>query len=1188
MSQHLFTLGLIVPLKEELDEVYRVLSKQRRCPEATGSDYFYDLDSGVPQVRLVASVMGDMGPVAASTRTSRMLQLFQPSVVNVLGIAGALDDECRLGDVVVAREVCEYLKDSKAEDREEQGAFRFKYSGAHWPLAARFSQAVTNFSLDSPERYAAWKEACIQARNELGLSPNTLLANEPTERLGHVASGDTVGASKAFSVELLGIDRKFLALEMEAAGVARACHENHTDWLVIRGISDFADERKKQLDSTARGGYRKLAARSAAEYLRWFIRWLADGGELEHFFRSHEPSSRRQVDPALMRGVLPKPVNLASVPSYMKNPRPSLKEFFVGRAEDIWSLHEALYGKEEEHVGSVPAAPQTVLLHALGGFGKTRLAVEYAHRFGPRCYPGGVFWVDASLGADQLEEQFHGILRKLPRQFAQDVPELSECRRLKIDIKQRLEDALEAAAREARILYVVDDVPEPGGASPLELSTWCPVIGKVHLLVTSRHTWFDGVTGLPVSLLTADAAVALLKERLREPVRASIGEQAWHAIAKWVEYHPLALDLLNKTLQHKGFTPDELLRHASTQRPVKIVDERADRHARPAEPRLAPGIAEAFEISYQKLSTSQQRVARLIAQLSPAPVPWRLLEALGPEVLAAGVLSVLQDRHFVTPVDGVDGIEMSGSMHQLLADFLRGKSLKPVDELRQLSQAFEQVMEDHAGDDAKSWPLMNACLPHAESIVERLTEPSVSSGLARLVGKIQSMLGNSTIPSEIKLGLTLGRMLVARGLAKQAAGITERVLRYSSESLGAEHLHTLIARKDLAEALHAQAEFSKAEQVYEELLAMVRRLRGEENWLTLTVRGRLASLYLDQGRLKKARREAESVLGASLRALGEEDEETLLAMARVAVILRALGRLREARKLQEQVLELTRKSSKSADEESPATVEAMSNLALTLYTQRKLSEARKIQERVLHVRRQSLGAAHPRTLTAMDQLAETLRELEILDKASEFQKRVVETLERLLGKEHPDTLKAMDHLAVTLRKQGHADEAKRRLEQVVAGMGRSLGAEHPTTLTALGDLAETLYAVGELDRARGLQQRVLDERIRVLGEDHPDTFNAIIVLTDILRAQGEVQEAQSKEKQTLKVMGEVLGEEHPDTLRIRSSLALARLVEQPGGRKQVARAGADCETRGLGRGSPRYDQGEGQSCKDALSAGAIQ
>jgi adenosylhomocysteine nucleosidase len=292
MSRHLFTLGLIVPLKEELDEVYRVLPKQRRCPESTGSDYFYDLDSGIPQVRLVASVMGDMGPVAASTRTSRMLQLFQPSVVNVLGIAGALDDECRLGDVVVAREVCEYLKDSKAEDGEEQGAFRFKYSGAHWPLAARFSQAVTNFSHDGPERYAAWKEACVQARSELGLLPNTLLADNPTERLGHVASGDTVGASKSFSVELRGIDRKFLALEMEAAGVARACYENHTDWLVIRGISDFADERKQQLDSTARGGYRKLAARSAAEYLRWFIRWLADRNELDHFFGSYAPPSR--------------------------------------------------------------------------------------------------------------------------------------------------------------------------------------------------------------------------------------------------------------------------------------------------------------------------------------------------------------------------------------------------------------------------------------------------------------------------------------------------------------------------------------------------------------------------------------------------------------------------------------------------------------------------------------------------------------------------------------------------------------------------------------------------------------------------------------------------------------------------------------------------------------------------------
>jgi len=58
----------------------------------------------------------------------------------------------------------------------------------------------------------------------------------------------------------LSINRKMLAYEMEAGGFANACHLHRVPFLVIRGISDFAD--RKKIDKT----FWRYAARTAAAF----------------------------------------------------------------------------------------------------------------------------------------------------------------------------------------------------------------------------------------------------------------------------------------------------------------------------------------------------------------------------------------------------------------------------------------------------------------------------------------------------------------------------------------------------------------------------------------------------------------------------------------------------------------------------------------------------------------------------------------------------------------------------------------------------------------------------------------------------------------------------------------------------------------------------------------------------------
>src|SRR4030095_12668778 len=98
---------------------------------------------------------------------------------------------------------------------------------------------------------------------------------------------------------------------------------------------------------------------------------------------------------------------------------------------------------------------------------------------------GGCFWIDASGSA--LDPQFHGVLRALD----ETVPSLEEMRLGARGVRAELTKALDVEATSKSILVVVDNVPEPAAGPPLALDTWCPGLGRVACLATSRKRLDD-------------------------------------------------------------------------------------------------------------------------------------------------------------------------------------------------------------------------------------------------------------------------------------------------------------------------------------------------------------------------------------------------------------------------------------------------------------------------------------------------------------------------------------------------------------------------------------------------------------------------------------------------------------------------------------------------------------------------
>ncbi|HEX9938002.1 MAG TPA: toll/interleukin-1 receptor domain-containing protein [Longimicrobium sp.] len=177
----------------------------------------------------------------------------------------------------------------------------------------------------------------------------------------------------------------------------------------------------------------------------------------------------------LAKSALPTPLRIGSIPMAPALGIPvSIGDAFVGRADDMWRIHDVLTSRRGD---LRTAAGITGSIEAGGGFGKTRIAVEYLYRFGTRTFQGGLFWIDAELDP---EDRLYEILVALsPSVESIDV------------IRARRGGVAAAVARSIRNLppdsppplFIVDNVPEPSpGESPKPLETWCPVPGEVSVL----------------------------------------------------------------------------------------------------------------------------------------------------------------------------------------------------------------------------------------------------------------------------------------------------------------------------------------------------------------------------------------------------------------------------------------------------------------------------------------------------------------------------------------------------------------------------------------------------------------------------------------------------------------------------------------------------------------------------------
>jgi nucleoside phosphorylase len=191
--------------------------------------------------RIAVAVIGE-GNQTAAIVTERAATMFAPEAVLFVGVAGALKGDIRLGDVVVATRT--YFYPGGKDDNDG-----FQARPQAWDAPHHLEQWARYIA-----RLGNW-----QQRRPVGDQPPTPVHFKP------IAAGDMVLGSRTSSM-ITRIRRYYndsAAVEMEGAGVARAAHLNRMPALIVRGVSDNADEGKAMAD---RAGWQQAAAANAAAF----------------------------------------------------------------------------------------------------------------------------------------------------------------------------------------------------------------------------------------------------------------------------------------------------------------------------------------------------------------------------------------------------------------------------------------------------------------------------------------------------------------------------------------------------------------------------------------------------------------------------------------------------------------------------------------------------------------------------------------------------------------------------------------------------------------------------------------------------------------------------------------------------------------------------------------------------------
>jgi len=658
------------------------------------------------------------------------------------------------------------------------------------------------------------------------------------------------------------------------------------------------------------------------------------------------------------------------------------------------------------------------------------------------------------------------------------------------------------------------------------LTDFLPTNGKGQILLTTRAQ----ATGISIESIEvekmsqAEGTHFLLKRTKKLLQDAALEDQETaEAIVQILDGLPLALDQAGAYIEETGCSLHEYLDVYQTRR-KELLGIRGSLSLDYPET-----IATTWSLSFQKAKKASPVAAELLrvcAFLAPDAIPEEIILQVTPE-LGKIFHSVASDAfHFYEALRILRQyslIRRNPSTRVLIIHRLVQAVIK--DSLSRASQrswaekivrAVNRVFPDV---HVRNWVQCQRYLPHAQVCAHLISQHELAS------------------PEAARLLHQTGYYLHIHAQYSEAESLYEQGLALRVQVLGHEHPETATSLNDMARLCRMQGKYRQAEPLYQQALAIREQALGEDHLETARSYHNLARLYLDLGRYDKAELLYAKVLVIREQQLGLTDPLYAQSLNSLANLYAAQGLYVQAEELVKQALAIYEKQ---AGASHPYTAQCLYNLAKLQHARGHYKRAEELYQRALEIDEQEYGKNgrnHPYIANCLNDLAGLYRDLGQYARAIPLYQQALSIREQVFGHLHPHTAQSLNNLAGLYRVQGNYTEAEDLMQQALAIYEQVFGHDHPSTAQSLHNLAGLYRKQGHYAQAETLYQDALYIDEHVFGYRHPSTAQSLYDWARLLYEQGHYTQAESLYQQALTIRREVLGNQHPDTAQSLHSLA---------------------------------------------------
>jgi tetratricopeptide (TPR) repeat protein len=736
-------------------------------------------------------------------------------------------------------------------------------------------------------------------------------------------------------------------------------------------------------------------------------------------------------------------------------PFKSLGTLFKGRDEFLRKMHGAL-GRPEHHghqrFAAITASATSATVYGLGGIGKTRAAIEYAHRYAEE-YTALLFVRADTPGG--LQQNFAALCRpavlNLPEQSARE-----------IDVQFAAVTRWLQQHPGWLLIFDNADTDDAAQAVEAEIGALTP---SGQVLVTSRlSNWPGAVAALPLDVLNeADAAAFLLERTDCRRRKAPDDDAKARTLAVELGCLALALEQAGAYIERYRCTFADYFAEWQQRRDkvLRWFDQRVMQYPM--------SVAVTWQTSFDRLTEPARELLRILCWLAPDPIPESLLDTgNGPLVpkwhlrfprvsrvwLALRGLRELDRR---SPREALADLEAqslvtraadtsSFTVHRLVQDVTR-RSLPAERGNTYMNAAVHWVNVAFVGDpqDVRDWPVLVPLAPHALGLTQQADLARISERAAGLM----SVLG----------------------------------LLY-----------------------HTQAQYSVAEPLLRRALIVYEHLQGSEGPTVATALTNLAWLLRATNQLKEAEPLMRRALAIGEHSLGPDHPKVAIRLNNLALLLQDTNRLADAEPLMYRALAI---DEAVYGPDHPEVALDLNNLARLLHEANRLDEAELLCKRALAIDEAAYGPDHPEVALDLNNLARLLHEANRPDEAEPLYKRALAIDEKSYGPDHPDVAGVLNNLAQLLQDTNRLAEAERLMRRALAIDEQSYGPDHPDVARVLNNLARLLQDTNRLAEAEPLMRRHLEiflKFTRSTGHEHPHLGHAFENYAALMQQMGNSDE----------------------------------------------------------------------------------